>query len=429
MAVKVFFYTLRPYDEQGILEDLAKQRGIEYGYTEAYPTMENAQLAAGYDAVSLTPCDMSAPMLQRFHDLGVKAICCRSIGYDHVDLEKARELGMKVSNVDYPPNGVANFAIMLMLMSLRKAGHILKRGELQDYSLKGKIGRDISNCTVGVIGTGRIGQTVLKHLSGFGCELLAYDLYQNDEVKKIAKYVPLETLIAESDVITLHTNATEENHHLLNADAFAKMDGCEVVYTGTYNTNETDFNAILTAAKAADPDVLFIPSSITTAGIIIKQARDMGITARIMAGDTWENATIMENAGVENCEGVALSTFFDENDTDASEFVQGFKAYLNGDAEALKLNGNNDTVAAVSALGYDAYMAIIEALKNVSGDITGEAVRDALASVSFDGVTGSISFDENGDANKDMAYIKIMSDGAFKFVGTQKTDGTFTPAA
>lgn len=125
----------------------------------------------------------------------------------------------------------------------------------------------------------------------------------------------------------------------------------------------------------------------------------MGITARIMAGDTWENATIMENAGVENCEGVALSTFFDENDADASEFVQGFKAYLNGDAEALKLNGNNDTVAAVSALGYDAYMAIIEALKNVSGDITGEAVRDALASVSFDGVTGSISFDENGDAN------------------------------
>lgn len=155
----------------------------------------------------------------------------------------------------------------------------------------------------------------------------------------------------------------------------------------------------------------------------------MGITARIMAGDTWENATIMENAGVENCEGVALSTFFDENDADASEFVQGFKAYLNSDAEALKLNGNNDTVAAVSALGYDAYMAIIEALKNVSGDITGEAVRDALASVSFDGVTGSISFDENGDANKDMAYIKIMSDGVFKFVGTQKTDGTFTPAA
>ena len=130
---------------------------------------------------------------------------------------------MKVSNVDYPPNGVANFAIMLMLMSLRKAGHILKRGEAQDYSLQGKIGRDISTCTVGVIGAGRIGQTVLKHLSGFGCSLLAYDLYPNDEVKKIAEYVPLETLLAESDVITLHTNATEENHHLIDTKAIESM--------------------------------------------------------------------------------------------------------------------------------------------------------------------------------------------------------------
>ena len=88
MSTKVFFYTLRPFDEQAIVKDLAQQWGVEYGYTEAYPTLENAQLAAGYDAVSLTPCDMSAPMVQRFHDLGVKAICCRSIGYDHVDLEK-----------------------------------------------------------------------------------------------------------------------------------------------------------------------------------------------------------------------------------------------------------------------------------------------------------------------------------------------------
>ena len=209
--------------------------------------------------------------------------------------------------------------------------------------------------------------------------------------------------------------------------AFEALGG-EVVEVN-FQTGETDFSGTMASLASQGIEAIFAPTSIETAPFIIKQARDMGITARIMAGDTWENATIMENAGVENCEGVALSTFFDENDADASEFVQGFKAYLNGDAEALKLNGNNDTVAAVSALGYDAYMAIIEALKNVSGDITGEAVRDALASVSFDGVTGSISFDENGDANKDMAYIKIMSDGAFKFVGTQKTDGTFTPAA
>lgn len=211
-------------------------------------------------------------------------------------------------------------------------------------------------------------------------------------------------------------------------NAFAKQDGCEIVYEGTYNTNETDFNAILTATKATNPDVIFVPSSITTAGLFIKQARELGIEAKIMAGDTWENATIIENAGKDNCEGVALSTFFDENDATAADFVKGFKEFINADKKILKLNGNNDTVAAVSALGYDSYMAAVEAIKALDGDVTGEAIKDSLKNVKFDGVTGSISFDENGDANKDMAYIKTMTDGGFKFVGTQKTDGVFTPA-
>ena len=223
MATKVFFSTLRPYDELGIAQRLAPKMDIELGYSQDDPTLENAELAKGYDAVSVTPCDMSASMVIRFHELVIQSICCRSIGYDHVDRETARALGMKVANVDYPPNGVANFAIMLMLMSLRKAGHILKRGEAQDYSLKGKIGRDISGCTVGGIGTGRSGRTVLHHLSGVCCRLLAYDLYPNEDVKKIAEYVPLETLLKECDVITLHTNATEENHHLIDAKAIETM--------------------------------------------------------------------------------------------------------------------------------------------------------------------------------------------------------------
>lgn len=223
MAVKIFFYNLRPFDEHYTAARIGEEMGIEYGECAGYPTMQNAALAEGYEAISVTPCDMGAEMIERFHSLGVKYICCRSIGYDHVDLECAKRLGMRVSNVDYTPNGVANFAIMLMLMSLRRAGHILKRGEAQDYTLNGKIGRDISGCTVGVIGTGRIGRTVLRHLSGFGCRLLAYDLCENEEAKKYAEYVSLDTLLRESDVITLHTNATEQNHHLINAAAIEKM--------------------------------------------------------------------------------------------------------------------------------------------------------------------------------------------------------------
>ena len=247
--MKIFFYTLRPYDELPCAEKLRAETGIDFAGCEEYPTLENAALAAGCDAVSMTPCDMGPAMVRRFHELGVKYICCRSIGYEHVSRETARELGMRVANVDYPPRGVANFAIMLMLMSLRRVGHILKRGEAQDYSLQGKIGRDLSGCTVGVIGTGRIGRTVLEHLSGFGCKLLAYDLYPSEEAARSARYVSLDELYAACDVITLHTNATAENHHLIDAAALAKMkDG--VVLVNTARGSLIDSQALIAAIES-----------------------------------------------------------------------------------------------------------------------------------------------------------------------------------
>ena len=124
-------------------------------------------------------------------------------------------------------------------------------------------------------------------------------------------------------------------------------------------------------------------------------------------------------------EGVVFSTFFDENDEStplAKDFVAGFKAYLNEDPQRVTLNGGTDGVAAVSALGYDAYMAMynaLAALDGVEGDLTSVNVRDALVGVNFDGVTGNITFDENGDANKDAAYLKKVEGGKFVFVKKQ----------
>ena len=210
------------------------------------------------------------------------------------------------------------------------------------------------------------------------------------------------------------------------ASYFKKAFPGEIVYEGTYNTNESDFNAILTAAKAANPDVFFVPSSIATAGLFIKQARELGVTAPIMAGDTWENETIIKNAGAENCEGVTFSTFFDEKDSSAKEFVDGFVKYLNSSAENLKLNGGSDGVAAVSALGFDSYNVILDAIE-AAKSTDSQAIRDALTTLDTTGVTGSLAFDENGDAKKDKAYIKVIESGAFKFIGTQLTDGKFTP--
>lgn len=239
--MSIFFYTLRPYDELIEAQKMREQFGIDFDHTDVYPSAENYVLAKGYDCVCVTPCDMSAEVIDRFASVGVKNIICRSIGYDHVDLAHAAELGMRVSNVSYPPSGVANYAIMLMLMCGRRMMQIMHRAEVQDYTLEGKIGHDISYATVGVIGTGRIGRTVIEHLSGFGCKILCYDPYHHEDVCKYAEYVDLDTLFRESDIITLHTNATEENHHLLNAEAFAQMkDGVMIVNTARGKLIDTD---------------------------------------------------------------------------------------------------------------------------------------------------------------------------------------------
>lgn len=202
--------------------------------------------------------------------------------------------------------------------------------------------------------------------------------------------------------------------------AYEKLGG-EIVADETYQTNETDFNAILTTIKGTEAQVIFAPSSIATATLLIPQARNIGIAYPIMAGDTWENETIISDSA----EGCVFSTFFDENDTDntiAKDFVTGFKAFLNASPDYIVANGNTDGVAAVSALGYDAYMAVYNALLSLDGtegEITSTAVRDALTATEFDGVTGHTAFDENGDAQKDTAYIKEVKDGKFVFVKTQ----------
>ncbi len=194
-------------------------------------------------------------------------------------------------------------------------------------------------------------------------------------------------------------------------DAFVKLGGT-IAAEEQFQTNQNDFKAILTNIKAVNPDVIFAPSSIATAPLIIKQARELGITCPIMAGDTWENSSIIENAG-EYAEGVVLSTFFDDADpatAEAEKFITGFKKYL-------VENKQSEIIPAVSALGYDAYLTAIAAIK-AANSTDSVAIRDALVGVSIEGVTGAISFDENGDAKKDMAFIKTIEGGQFKFLKT-----------
>ena len=202
-------------------------------------------------------------------------------------------------------------------------------------------------------------------------------------------------------------------------DAFQKLGG-EVV-SETFPEGTSDFSAYLNNAVKAGCDVIFAPSATTYASLIIDQAAAQNISFPLMAGDTWENSVILDAAKGKNID-VYVSTFFAEDESNAAavEFVSGFKAWLNENSDKLTNNGGNAIVAAVSVLGYDAYNVALAALE-AAGSVDPADVAAALPSVTYNGITGSIAFDENGDAKKDMAYIKKADGdaGAFVFEKTQ----------
>ncbi len=230
--MKVAVYNYREFDEKKWFDKYSKELGIELVICHDAPDLNNIELARGCECVDIITSKIPRELVAKFHEVGVRYIATRTIGYDHIDLEAAKEYGIHVANAPYGPNGVADYAVMMILMSLRNMKRILERTNIQDYTLQGCLGKELKDLTVGVIGTGRIGKTVIQDLSGFGCRILAYDLYQSDEVKKYAEYVELDELFRQSDVITLHTPLTEQNFHLINHESMAKMkDGVVIVNT------------------------------------------------------------------------------------------------------------------------------------------------------------------------------------------------------
>ena len=230
--MKIAAYNYRDFDEAPYFEKFSKQYGVEIVPIRAVPCAENAHLAAGCEGVSVITQPITEEIIAIWEKEGVKHISTRTIGFDHIDLEAAKKHGMAVSNVTYSTGSVADYTVMLILMALRKMKSIIKRAEGMDYSLPGNIGREIEDLTVGVVGTGKIGTHVLRNLSGFGCRLLSYDPYQNEEAKKYSTYVSLQQLFCESDVITFHTPATESSFHMVNAESLKTMkDGVVIINT------------------------------------------------------------------------------------------------------------------------------------------------------------------------------------------------------
>ena len=168
MHMKIMVYEVRE-DEQAELARQAEKLGVSLEISCEVPTIENAALAAGCEGVSiLGQGKIDEPLLDAWYGLGVRYLSTRTVGYDHIDLARAKELGIRVCSASYAPNGVADFAVMLILMCLRHYKQAMWRGQVNDFSLNGLQGREMKDLTIGIIGTGKIGAQVIRNLSGFG---------------------------------------------------------------------------------------------------------------------------------------------------------------------------------------------------------------------------------------------------------------------
>lgn len=203
-------------------------------------------------------------------------------------------------------------------------------------------------------------------------------------------------------------------------EAFKKLGG-EVVFE-TFPEGTSDFSAYVANAKNNNVDVFVSPISIEAAALVIEQANTQNLQIPILAGDTWDSNVVLAAAKGTGIK-IYVTTFFVEGSQDkiVTDFVNGFRNYLNTNSVAKANNGGDDEIAAVSAMGFDAYYTALAALKN-AGSTKPEDVMAALPKTSLTGVSGAISFDSTGDAIRDVAYVKQVNNttGKWDFIAVQK---------
>ena len=238
--MKITAYSCRP-DELALFKHFGEKYGVSLVLVPEGPSMENADMAEGSQGVSIITTPVDEPLLRRWKECGVQIVSSRTVGYEHVDGDAAEGLGIALANVSYTPNTVAEYTVMAMLMAVRRMKAIMTRFLGQDYSLLDIRGRELGRMTVGVVGTGRIGETVVRLLKGFGCRILAYDIHPREELAGLAEYVELEEIWKECDLITFHTPATEKSFHMVNRETLSQMkDGVVLINMARGTVMDTD---------------------------------------------------------------------------------------------------------------------------------------------------------------------------------------------
>lgn len=223
--MRVAVFNTKSYD-RAFLEAANGRGEHDLVFYEPRLTRETASLAGGFLAVCVFVNDqLDATVIASLAAAGVKLIALRCAGFNNVDLAAAQQHGIAVVRVPgYSPHAVAEHTVALLLALNRKIHRAHARVREGNFSLDGLLGFDIYGLTVGIVGTGKIGLEVAKIMRGFGCRLLAFDPYPNPDCEAIGvRYVPLEQLLSQSDIITLHAPLTPDTFHLIDAQAVAQM--------------------------------------------------------------------------------------------------------------------------------------------------------------------------------------------------------------
>ncbi|MEM1121422.1 MAG: 2-hydroxyacid dehydrogenase [Bacteroidota bacterium] len=249
--MKVVVFSNKPYETPYLKAANNDQHKLTF--LSERLTTKTVDLAKGHEAIALFSSDEgNQKVLKKLADLGVQLIALRSAGFNHVDLSTAAELGLKVLRVpEYSPYAVAEHTVALMLALNRKVVKANARIKELNFSLGGLVGFDVQGKTVGVIGTGRIGEAFIKIMHGFGCEILAFDKKQDSSLteKYDVQFVALPDLLNQADIISLHVPLNKHTKYIIDKTTIAQMKK-GVMLLNTSRGGLVDTKAVVTALKS-----------------------------------------------------------------------------------------------------------------------------------------------------------------------------------
>ena len=249
--MRIYFFSAQKYDRE-FMERTNEHYGFELVFTESPLNADTARLANGAEVICAFVNDtLDASCLAELAEAGVRIIAMRCAGFNNVDVPEAKRLGLSVVTVPaYSPEAVAEHTLALIMTLNRNTHRAYARVREGDFNLKGLLGFNLNGRTVGLVGTGRIGVATARVLSGLGVQLLGFDVYENPAFEALGgRYVELDDLYAQSDIISLHCPLTDANHYMINATSIARMkDGVMLVNTSRGGLIETE--AVIEALKS-----------------------------------------------------------------------------------------------------------------------------------------------------------------------------------